>query len=126
MAADVGLAMGQSGTELAEEASDTVILDDDIHSIVKSVIWGRSIFQSICRFLQFQLTANVVTLVINFIAAIILNETPFKAVQLLWVRLIMDSLGALALSTGKPHWSMLSQKPKKRVLFGQTEAISME
>jgi magnesium-transporting ATPase (P-type) len=66
------------------------------------------------RFLQFQLTANVVTLFITFMAAVILNDTPFKAVQLLWVNLIMDSLGALALSTGRPHPSLLQRGPQRR------------
>jgi len=114
MAADVGLAMGISGTELAKEASDIVILDDDFKSIVNAVVWGRSIFQNIRRFLQFQLTANVVTLIVSFISSVILRDTPFKAVQLLWVNLIMDSLGALALSTGKPNISLLQNHPEKK------------
>lgn len=111
MAADVGLSMGKCGTELAKEASDIVVLDDDFRSIVKSVIWGRCVYNNISRFLQFQLTANVSTLFISFVSAVLLEETPFKAVQLLWVNLIMDSLGALALATGKPHESLLNQKP---------------
>lgn len=114
MAADVGLAMGKCGTELAKEASDIVILDDDFRSIVKSVVWGRCIYNNIQRFLQFQLTANVSTLFISFISAVILSETPFKAVQLLWVNLIMDSLGALSLATGKPHDNLLEHKPQNK------------
>lgn len=114
MAADVGLAMGRCGTELAKEASDIVILDDDFRSIVRSVVWGRCIFNNIQRFLQFQLTANVSTLFISFISAVILSETPFKAVQLLWVNLIMDSLGALSLATGKPHDNLLEHKPANK------------
>lgn len=111
MAADVGLSMGLCGTELAKEASDIVVLDDDFRSIVRSVVWGRSVYNNISRFLQFQLTANVSTLFISFLSAVILVESPFKAVQLLWVNLIMDSLGALALATGKPHDNLLEQKP---------------
>ena len=111
MAADVGLSMGLSGTELAKEASDIVVLDDDFRSIVRSVIWGRSVYNNISRFLQFQLTANVSTLFISFVSAVIITESPFKAVQLLWVNLIMDSLGALALATGHPHKVLLSQPP---------------
>lgn len=114
MAADVGLSMGQCGTELAKEASDIVVLDDDFRSIVRSVVWGRCVYNNISRFLQFQLTANVSTLFISFVSAVILEETPFQAVQLLWVNLIMDSLGALALATGKPHENLLQQKPHNK------------
>lgn len=114
MAADVGLAMGKSGTDFAKEASDIVILDDDFRSIVKSIVWGRCVYNNIKRFLQFQLTANVSTLFISFVSAVFLKDTPFKAVQLLWVNLIMDSLGALALATGKPHDNLIDQKPQDR------------
>ena len=114
MAADVGLSMGKSGTELAKEASDIVILDDDFKSIVMAIIWGRSIYKNIRKFLQFQLTANIVTLFVSFISAVVLQDTPFKAVQLLWVNLIMDSFGALALSTSKPNINLLNQSPERR------------
>jgi Ca2+-transporting ATPase len=114
MAADVGLSMGKCGTELAKEASDIVVLDDDFSSIVKSVVWGRGVYDNIRRFLQFQLTANVSTLFISFLSAVILRDTPFKAVQLLWVNMIMDSLGALALATGKPQEHLLDRKPHRK------------
>jgi calcium-translocating P-type ATPase len=114
MQADVGLAMGRSGTELAKEASDIVVLDDNFASIVAAVSWGRCIFNNVRRFLQFQLTANVVTLFISFMSAVVLHDTPFKAVQLLWVNLIMDSLGALALATGRPHEDLLARPPQRR------------
>jgi Ca2+-transporting ATPase len=114
VAADVGLSMGRCGTELAKEASDIVVLDDDFKSIERSVVWGRCVYNNIRRFLQYQLTANVATLFISFLAALILEDTPFQAVQLLWVNLIMDSLGALALATGRPHDSLLTQKPYSR------------
>lgn len=114
MKADVGLSMGKCGTELAKEASDIVILDDDFKSIVRSVLWGRCIFNNVRKFLQFQLTANIVTLFISIISALFLNDTPFKAVQLLWINLIMDSLGALALATGNPNSSLLKRPPTKR------------
>ncbi len=115
-AADVGLAMGRCGTALAKEASDIVVLDDDFRSIVKSVVWGRCVYDNIRRFLQFQLTANVSTLFISFVSAVVIKDTPFKAVQLLWVNMIMDSFGALALATGKPHDYMLDQKPQNKEL----------
>ncbi len=84
-----------AGTEVAKEAADIVILDDNFSSIVKSVLWGRSVFGNIRKFLQFQLTVNLVALVLAFIAAITSGETPLNVLQLLWVNLIMDALGAL-------------------------------
>lgn len=80
---------------MAKEAADIVILDDNFSSIVKSVLWGRSVFGNIRKFLQFQLTVNAVALVLAFIAAITSGETPLNVLQLLWVNLIMDALGAL-------------------------------
>lgn len=112
--ADVGMAMGKCGTELAKEASDIIVLDDDFRSIVKSVLWGRCVYNNIQRFLQFQLTANVATLFVSLVSAIFLKDTPFQAVQLLWVNLIMDSLGALSLATGKPHETLLAKKPQRK------------
>lgn len=111
MAANVGLAMGLSGTELAKEASDICILDDNFNSIVKAVVWGRGVGNNIRRFLQFQLTANAVTLIVSTFDALFSAKAPFKAVQLLWVNLIMDSLGALSLATGKPSDNLLNRPP---------------
>ena len=82
---------------VAKEASDIVILDDNFSSIVKAVIWGRSVFDNIRKFLQFQLTVNVVALTLTFISAIYGKEPPLNAVMMLWVNLIMDTMGALAL-----------------------------
>ncbi|CAI7843233.1 unnamed protein product [Closterium sp. NIES-54] len=100
--ADIGLSMGLSGTEVAKESSDIVILDDNFTSIVKVVRWGRSVFANIQKFIQFQLTVNIAALVINFISACTDGHVPLNAVQLLWVNLIMDTLGALALATEPP------------------------
>ncbi|CAK0781476.1 hypothetical protein CVIRNUC_005383 [Coccomyxa viridis] len=111
---DVGLAMGIAGTEVAKEAADIVILDDNFSSIVKSVLWGRSVFGNIRKFLQFQLTVNLVALVLAFIAAITSGETPLNVLQLLWVNLIMDALGALALATEPPTPHLLEEKPHGR------------
>ncbi len=85
----------RAGTEVAKEAADIVILDDNFSSIVKSVLWGRSVFGNIRKFLQFQLTVNFVALVVAFVAATTSGETPLNVLQLLWVNLIMDALGAL-------------------------------
>jgi P-type Ca2+ transporter type 2C len=113
-AADVGLSMGITGTEVAKGASDIVILDDRFGSIVKAIMWGRSVFDNIRKFLQFQLTVNVVALLLVFIGAAAGFGQPLTAVQMLWVNLIMDTLGALALGTEKPTPALLQRKPYKR------------
>jgi magnesium-transporting ATPase (P-type) len=113
-AADVGLAMGLSGTDVAKEASDIIILDDNFSSIVKSVMWGRSVFDNIRKFLQFQLTVNVVALTLTFLSATTGREPPLNAVMMLWVNLIMDTMGALALGTEPPSSSLLTRKPYLR------------
>ena len=81
--------------KVAKEAADIVILDDNFRSIVKAVLWGRSVFNNIRKFLMFQLTVNFVALVVAFVAAVGSGEMPLNVLQLLWVNLIMDSLGAL-------------------------------
>eukprot|EP00210_Caulerpa_lentillifera_P003791 g3621.t2 len=111
---DVGLAMGIAGTEVAKEAADIVIMDDNFSSIVKAVLWGRSVFSNIRKFLQFQLTVNVVALAVAFIAAMVGGETPLNVLQLLWVNLIMDTLAALALATENPTPDLLDEKPHGR------------
>ena len=95
------------GTEVAKEAADIVILDDNFSSIVKSVLWGRSVFGNIRKFLQFQLTVNGVALVLAFIAAITNGDTPLNVLQLLWVNLIMDALGALGALPALPKMFLL-------------------
>merc|ERR1712000_77270 len=113
-AADVGLAMGITGTKVAQHASDIVILDDKFSSIVRAIMWGRSVYDNIRKFLQFQLTVNVVALFLVFIAAAAGFGQPLTAVQMLWVNLIMDTVGALALGTEKPTPSLLQRRPYKR------------
>ena len=83
---------------MAKEAADIVIMDDNFSSIVKTVLWGRSVFSNLRKFLQFQLTVNGVALVIAFVAAVTNGETPLNVLQLLWVNLIMDSMAALGAS----------------------------
>jgi len=109
--ASVGLAMGLAGTEVAKNAADIIILDDNFASIVKSVLWGRCIYDNIRKFLQFQLTVNVVALVVAFVGAVSRFGTPLTAVQLLWVNLIMDTMAALALGTEKPTPNLLYRRP---------------
>ncbi|BBN09745.1 hypothetical protein MPTK1_4g22320 [Marchantia polymorpha subsp. ruderalis] len=112
--ASIGLAMGIAGTEVAKEASDIIILDDNFSSIVKVVMWGRSIYVNIQKFIQFQTTVNGVALGINFVAAIVDGHAPLTAVQLLWVNLIMDTLGALALATEPPNASLMDKPPVQK------------
>jgi magnesium-transporting ATPase (P-type) len=83
----VGLAMGLSGTDVAKEASDIIIMDDNFSSIVKAVTWGRCVFDNIRKFLQFQLTVNIVALVTTFLSAVLGYEPPLNAVMMLWVSL---------------------------------------
>ncbi len=113
-AADVGFAMGLSGTEVAKEASDIVILDDNFASIVVGIQWGRSIFENIRKFIQFQLTVNVVALTTAFLAAVLGFGIPLNTVQLLWVNLIMDTMAALALATEPPGEELFHQPPHGR------------
>ncbi|XP_020109417.1 calcium-transporting ATPase 8, plasma membrane-type-like isoform X2 [Ananas comosus] len=112
--ADIGLAMGISGTEVAKESADIIILDDNFASVVKVVRWGRSVYANIQKFIQFQLTVNVAALVINVVAAVSSGNVPLNAVQLLWVNLIMDTLGALALATEPPTDELMKRSPVGR------------
>ncbi|ONM03117.1 Calcium-transporting ATPase 9 plasma membrane-type [Zea mays] len=112
--ADIGLSMGISGTEVAKESSDIIILDDDFTSVVKVVRWGRSVYANIQKFIQFQLTVNVAALVINVVAAVSSGDVPLNAVELLWVNLIMDTLGALALATEPPTDNLMKRNPVGR------------
>jgi len=110
---NVGFAMGIAGTQAAKEACDIVILDDNFTSIVKAVMWGRNVFDSIRKFLQFQLSVNVVAVITTFISSVISSSShsSLTAIQLLWVNMIMDSLGALALATDPPTEKLLNRRP---------------
>ncbi|KAM4582381.1 plasma membrane calcium-transporting ATPase 2 isoform 3-T7 [Fundulus diaphanus] len=112
--ADVGFAMGIAGTDVAKEASDIILTDDNFSSIVKAVMWGRNVYDSISKFLQFQLTVNVVAVIVAFTGACITQDSPLKAVQMLWVNLIMDTFASLALATEPPTESLLKRKPYGR------------
>uniref|UniRef100_A0A914I1I5 Calcium-transporting ATPase n=1 Tax=Globodera rostochiensis TaxID=31243 RepID=A0A914I1I5_GLORO len=116
--ADVGFAMGITGTDVAKEASDIILTDDNFTSIVKAVMWGRNVYDSIAKFLQFQITVNIVAVVIAFVGACAIQDTPLKAVQMLWVNLIMDTLASLALATEPPNEDLLKRKP-----YGRTSPL---
>ncbi|TDH65546.1 hypothetical protein CCR75_005690 [Bremia lactucae] len=109
--ANVGFAMGISGTAVAKDASDIILMDDNFNSIVNAIKWGRNVYDSIAKFLQFQLTVNVVAISLAFIGAVILEQSPLSAVQMLWVNLIMDSFASLALATEEPTPALLERKP---------------
>ncbi|KAL6857731.1 plasma membrane calcium [Amphichorda felina] len=117
--ADVGFSMGQSGTEVAKEASSIILMDDNFVSIVQALKWGRAVNDAVKRFLQFQLTVNITAVVLTFITAVSSDseESVLTAVQLLWVNLIMDTLAALALATDPPQHSILERKPEPRKNF---------
>jgi P-type Ca2+ transporter type 2B len=112
--ADVGFAMGITGTEVAKEASDIILLDDNFASIITAVKWGRNIYENVRKFLQFQLTVNVVAMFIVFLGGVSLDDPPLTSVQMLWVNLIMDTCAALALATEPPSNDLLERKPYSR------------
>ena len=112
--ADIGLAMGISGTEVSKEASDIVLLDDSFSTIVKAIQWGRGIYENFQRFILFQLTVNLSSVVVVLISLIAGYPTPFTALQLLWVNLIMDGPPALTLSLEPIRSSLMKNKPTPR------------
>ena len=115
-AAQVGLSMGD-GTSVAKEASDITIMDNSFTSITKAVMWGRSLYQNIQRFILFQLTVNVVACVIVGIGAFMSYQSPLTVTQMLWVNLIMDTFAALALASLPPSEEVMAHKPRRRTDF---------
>ena len=112
--ANVGLSMGIAGTEVAKEASDIVIMNDNFCTIVRAVEWGRTITANIRKFLQFQLSVSFVAVVITFVGAVALDASPLTSIQLLYVNLIMDSLSSLALATELPTKHIIEDQPVHR------------
>lgn len=115
--AHVGLSLG-SGTNVAKEASDMTLLDDSFNSIVRAVMWGRSLYRNLQRFIFFQLTVNVVALTLSLLGSIVGQDLPLTVTQILWINLIMDTLAALALSSLPPSEDVMTEKPRK-----QTDSI---
>ena len=115
---NVGFAMGITGTSVAKDASDIVLMDDNFVSIVKAVMWGRNVYDSIRKFLQFQLTVSFVACTVSFVSAAFLEESPMTAVQVLWINLVMDTLAALALATEAPTPKLLDRLP-----YGKNEGL---
>ncbi len=111
--ANVGFAMGITGTPVAKQAAAIMLMDDNFSSIVKAVKWGRNIYDSIRKFIQFQLTVNVVAVIITFISAAVTQEAILSSVQMLWINMIMDTLASLALATEPPTDALLLRKPNR-------------
>lgn len=121
-AAHVGLSMGD-GTSVAKEASDITIIDNSFSSICRAVMWGRSLYQNIQRFLLFQLTVNVAACFIVLVGAFMGTESPLTVTQMLWVNLIMDTFGAMALASLPPSQSVMKDKPRDRKAFILTKPM---
>lgn len=113
-AADISFAMGVTGTQIAMNASDIVLLDDNFVSLVSSIRWGRNVLDSVRKFLQFQLGVNLTAITVTFVGSVAVGESPLSTVQLLWVNLIMDSFGALALASDEPDEDILDRPPHTR------------
>jgi len=105
-----------TGTEVAKEASDIILMDDNFSSIVKAIMWGRCVNDAVRKFLQFQITTNITAVVITFITAVSSagEQGVLSAVQLLWINLIMDTFAALALATDPASEALLNRKPEKK------------
>ncbi len=121
--ANVGLSMG-SGTSVAKDASDITLLDDSFASIATAVMWGRSLYRNIQRFVLFQLTINFAAIVICFVGAIFGTDMPLTVVQILWVNIIMDTFAAMAMASLPPNPEVMRDKPRPRNEFIITPAMA--
>ncbi|KAL2846169.1 hypothetical protein BJY01DRAFT_247343 [Aspergillus pseudoustus] len=115
-AADVGFSMGVSGTEVAKEASEIILMDDNFTSIITALKWGRAVNDAVQKFLQFQITVNITAVILSFVTSMANDdyEPVLKAVQLLWINLIMDTMAALALATDPPTDAILDRPPQPK------------
>ncbi len=112
--ADVGIAMGKTGTAVAKEAADIILLDDSFPSIVQAVLWGRSLYRNLQKFLIFQLTVNLVALSIAILGPFLNLELPLTVIQVLWINLIMDTFAAIALATDPPDPALMQLPPRRQ------------
>lgn len=122
---DVGFAMGIRGTAVAKGAADIILLDDSFNSIVTAIKYGRNVFDSIRKFVQFQLTTNIVAIFMVLLGGIILKDSPLNAIQMLWVNMIMDSFASLALATEPPSDALLKRKPIDKTVGVVTEMMKI-
>merc|ERR1711871_1740587 len=116
--ANVGFAMGITGTQVAQDACDIILMDDNFSSIIVAILYGRNVYESVQKFIQFQLTVNIVAVTLAIIGAMLFQASPLGAVQMLWVNLIMDSFASLALATEAPVDELLERQP-----YGRNDAI---
>jgi Ca2+ transporting ATPase len=116
--ADIGLTLGISGSEAAKESSNIILIDDKISNIVRTFMWGRNANEIISKFLQFHLTINLVVVLIDAMGVCLIEETPSEVFQILWLNIMIGTLGALALATDKPNSSLMSRKP-----IGSSESL---
>ena len=123
-AAQIGLSMGD-GTSVAKEASDITILDNSFHSIARAVVWGRSLYHNIQRFILFQMTINVAACLIVLLGAVMGTESPLTVTQMLWVNLIMDTFAALALASLPPDRKVMLEKPRSRTAYIITRPMAL-
>ena len=121
--ANVGLSMG-SGTSVAKDASDITLLDDSFASIATAVMWGRSLYRNIQRFVLFQLTINFAAILICFVGAVFGTDMPLTVVQILWVNIIMDTFAAMAMASLPPNPEVMLEKPRPRNEFIITRAMA--
>ena len=111
--ANVGLSMG-SGTSVAKDASDITLLDDSFRSIATAVMWGRSLYRNIQRFILFQLTINFAAIVVFLAGSVMETEMPLTVTQILWVNIIMDTLAAMAMASLPPQHEVMRERPRRR------------
>lgn len=121
--ANVGLSMG-SGTSVAKDASDITLLDDSFTSIASAVMWGRSLYRNIQRFVLFQLTINFAAIIVVFVGSIFGTEMPLTVVQILWVNIIMDTFAALAMASLPPNPAVMNEPPRPKDEFIITPAMA--
>lgn len=112
--ANVGFAMGIAGTEVAKQAADIILLDDNFGSIVTSIKWGRNVYDSVKKFLQFQLTITLVAMFLALVGGTFIGDSPITSIQMLWVNLIQDTFAALALATEPPKEDIIKGKPHSK------------
>ena len=112
--ADVGFAMNIAGTQISKDAADIILLDDNFASIVTAVKWGRNVYDSICCFLQFQLTVNIVACILTIICIFVHAQPPIQAIQMLWINVIMDSMASIAMASEPPNPTVLNRPPINR------------
>lgn len=113
LASDVGIAMGKEGCDVAKDASDIILTNDSFGNVLNFAIWGRGITQNVRQFLQFQITVNFACMGIILVSSAVFGQSPFTVFQLLYINMLMDTLGAIALASETPHPNIMNGPPLK-------------